>query len=231
VRSFLAADASYWRRGITIALLAALPLLGPFATAGAASQYTSKQLEAYKNYTGKTYWVVGEANKIPAFLSEPSPTAPTFTPALKESFELKEIVADNPSAAYYRAIFASGKEGFIPIVAFMEQLNASFTSRDPDRSATAKAAKVTQDEEKRREWIQSQRWPEHVKRAALAGQPALGMNKKEAAAILGKPKSVVPLKTANLLTGRQEQWIYENGPVLTFSNGLVTRIQPKDANR
>lgn len=230
MRSFPAAEASYSRRVITIALLAALPLLGPFATVCAASQYTSKQLEAYKNYAGKTYWVVGEANKIPPFLSEPSPAAPTFTPALKESFVLKEIIADQPSTPYYRAIFASGKEGFIPIVTFMERMNASFSSVDPDRSAKAKTAKETADEEKRREYIQSQRWPEHVKQAALAGKPALGMNKKEATAVLGKPKSVVPLKSASALMGRQEQWIYENGPVLTFSNGLVTRIQPRDAN-
>ncbi len=216
---------------MAIVVIAVLPFLGSFFDPSAASQYTSKQLDAYKGYTGKTYWVVGEANKIPPFLSAPSPTAPTFTPALKESFEIKDIVADNPSSTYYRAIFASGKEGFIPIVAFMEQVNASFTSVDPDRNARAKAAKETQDEEKRREWIRAQRWPEHVKQAALAKQPALGMNKKEASAVLGKPKSVVPLKSANLLMGRQEQWIYENGPVLTFSDGILTRIQPKDSNR
>jgi hypothetical protein len=228
VRLSLAAEARYSRRVVTIVALAILPFLGSFFDPSAASQYTSKQLEAYNGYTGKTYWVVGEANKIPAFLSAPSPTAPTFTPALNESFEIKDIVADNPSSAYYRAIFVSGKEGFIPIVAFIEQVNASFTSVDPDRNARAKAAKETHDEEKRREWIQSQRWPEHVKQAALAKQPALGMNTREASAILGKPKSVVPLKSANFLMGRQEQWVYENGPVLTFSNGIVTRIQPRE---
>jgi hypothetical protein len=26
--------------------------------------------------------------------------------------------------------------------------------------------------------------------------------------------------------GNQERWFYEGGPVLTFTNGLITRIQP-----
>jgi hypothetical protein len=227
VRSSGRVAASRSRQFATVALTAALALLGPFAQIR-ASEYTSAQLDAYKGYTGKTYWVVGEANKVPPFSSAPSPAAATFTPALKESFVIKDIVATSPSSAYYRAIFAEGKEGFIPIVTFMEQMNASFSSFDPDRTAKAKAAKETSDEEKRRAYIQSQRWPEHVKRAALAKQPALGMNKKEATAVLGKPRSIVPLKSANLLMSRQEQWIYENGPVLTFSNGILTRIQPKE---
>ena len=64
--------------------------------------------------------------------------------------------------------------------------------------------------------------------APLKKQPVIGMSKKEATAVLGKPKTVVQLKTGNsgsALMGKQEQWIYDNGPVLTFSNGLVVRIQ------
>jgi hypothetical protein len=51
------------------------------------------------------------------------------------------------------------------------------------------------------------------------------MNKKEAEAILGKPKSVVRLKRGNELVGKQEQWLYEKGPVLTFTEGVIVRIQ------
>jgi hypothetical protein len=54
------------------------------------------------------------------------------------------------------------------------------------------------------------------------------MSKKEATAVLGKPKSVVQLKTGNsgtALMGKQEQWLYDNGPVITFNNGVIVRIQ------
>ncbi len=174
---------------------------------------------------------MGEENKTPAFQSAPSPSAPSFHPGVKEPFEIKEIVGGTKQvpAYYFRAAFESGKEGFITIGSFLEQLNASFVTVDPDRDLKAKLAKEAAAENKRQAWIRAQSWPEHVKQAALKRQPVLGMNPKEAAAVLGKPKSVVGMNAANLLRGRQEQWIYEDGPVLTFTNGLLTRIQPKEA--
>jgi cytochrome oxidase Cu insertion factor (SCO1/SenC/PrrC family) len=108
-------------------------------------------------------------------------------------------------------------------------LNAAFVTVDPDRDAKAKLAKETETEKKRQEWIRSQRWPEHVKQAALKKQPVLGMSTKEASAVLGKPQRVVGIKNTNLLLGRQEQWTYEGGSVLTFTNGIITRIQPANA--
>jgi hypothetical protein len=210
--------------------IVALPFLFTFSLAFAASQYTPKQLESFGLYVGKTYWVVGEDDKTPAFLSAPSSSAKSFHPAVKDSFEIKEIVGGTAKipAHYYRAAFESGKEGFIPISAFMEHYNGAFVAVDPDREAKAKSAKETGAEKNRRAWIDKQKWPEHVKEAARKKQPVLGMNQKEAHAVLGKPKSTVQLKSASALMGGQEQWIYENGPVLTFTNGILTRIQPKE---
>ena len=212
-------------------VVAALLLFASFAITWGASPYTPKQLEALGRYVGKTYWVAGEENKAPALQSAPSPTAPSFRPAAKESFEITEIVGGTPQIPlyYYKVTFASGKEGFIPIGSFIEEYNGAFVSVDPDRDAKAKLAKETEAEKKRQARIKAQPWPEHVKEAALKKQPVLGMSTKEATAVLGKPKSVVAMKTTTLLLGKQEQWIYENGPVLTFTNGLLTSIQPANA--
>jgi hypothetical protein len=215
---------------LAAALLAAAPLLVASGNGWTASPYTPKQIELYAQYVGKTYWVVEEAG-TPAFHTAPSSAAPSFRPGLKESFEINEIVGGTAQvpAHYYRVTFESGKQGFIPLGSFTHELNAAFVSVDPDRNAKAKLAKETETEKKRQEWIQSQRWPEHVKQAALKKQPVLGMSTKEASAVLGKPQRVVGIKNTNLLLGRQEQWTYAGGSVLTFTNGLVTRIQPADA--
>jgi hypothetical protein len=203
----------------------ALPLLGAPKYVRAEPRYTEKQIQQFSSYIGKTYWITADNNHQPTIFSAPSKDAATLQPAPKESFELKEIVDKTSDTPYYRAAFESGKEGFIPVTAFIEQFNLSFMALDPERDAKAKSVKATAQEEKRREWIRSQKWPEHIKDAALKGQPALGMNKKEAEAVLGKPKSVVRLKRGNELIGRQEQWHYDNGPVLTFNNGVLVRIQ------
>jgi hypothetical protein len=202
-----------------------LPFLVTPENLSAEPRYTEKQIEQFSSYVGKTYWITADKDLKPTFFSAPAKNAKTFEPAAKESFELKEVVEKLSDTPYYRAAFDSGKEGFIPVTAFLQQVNSAFLTVDPDRGAKAKTAKETEQEERRRDWIRQQKWPEHVKDAALKKQPALGMNKKEATAVLGKPKSVVRLKSANELLGRQEQWIYEKGPVLTFDNGIVVKIQ------
>ena len=232
MRSFRAIEAGRFRAAkiLTAALIAAAPYIVALDNGWTASEYTPRQIEVYAWYVGKTYWVVEESG-MPAFHTAPSSSAPSFHPGLKESFEIKEIVGGTAQlpAPYYRVTFDSGKEGFIPVRSLLEQLNAAFASVDPDREAKAKLAKETETEKKRQEWIQSQRWPEHVKQAALKKQPVLGMTMREATAALGKPQRVVSIKSTNLLLGKQEQWTYEGGSVLTFTNGLITRIQPKES--
>lgn len=231
MKSYCAIKAS--RRGaqlIAAALFVAAPFVVALENGWTASQYTPKQIELYAQYVGKTYWVVEEESQTPAFHTAPSSAAPSFRPGLKESFAIDEIVGGTAQipTPYYRVTFESGKQGFIPIGSFTQQLNAAFVSVDPDRAAKAKLAKETEAEKKRQEWIRTRSWPEHVKQAALKKQPVLGMNTIEAKAALGKPQRVVGIKSTNLLLGRQEQWTYEGGSVLTFTNGLITRIQPTE---
>lgn len=207
-----------------VAILATI-FLGTPVSLRAETRYTEKQIEQFSSYLGKTYWITADKSLQPTFFSAPSADAQTFQPALKEGFELKEIVEKHTEKPYYRVTFESGKEGFIPVTSFLQQLNGALLSIDPDRDAKAKTAKETEQEQKRRDWIRQQKWPTHVKDAALKKQPTLGMNKKEVSAVMGKPKSVVRLRSGNQLVGKQEQWIYENGPVLTFSEGIIVRIQ------
>lgn len=212
-------------RFFAAAAIFALPLLSAPQVVRAEPRYTDRQIEQFSSYVGKSYWVSADKAHQPTVYTMPSQNAATFQPGPKESFELKEVVNKTSDTPYYRALFESGKEGFIPVTAFIEQFNLSYMTLDPDRDVKAKSAKAVEQEEKRRDWIRSQKWPEHVKDAALKGQPALGMNKKEAEAVLGKPRSVVRLKRGNEIVGRQEQWHYDNGPVLTFDNGIIVRIQ------
>jgi hypothetical protein len=101
----------------------------------------------------------------------------------------------------------------------------TLVTQDPDRGQKIRAAKAAQEEEKREARIRAQPWPEHVKEAVLKRQAVLGMNMKEAREALGRPTRVVKLKDTNPLMGQQEQWIYEKGSVLTFTNGAISRIQ------
>ena len=223
---------SYFKKVVAVIFFSPLPFLATFSATFAASQYTPKQLEAYGQYVGKTYWIVEHEIKPPAFLSAPASAAPAFNPALKVSFEIKEIVGGTAQTRehYYRVVFDSGKEGFLSLGSFLEHFNASLVTVDPDRDAKAKLAKENEAETKRQAWIRAQRWPEHVKEAALKKQPVLGMSTKEAKAALGDPKRAVLMKNASFLLGAQEQWTYEGGLVLTFTNGLVTRIQTLEKN-
>jgi len=210
---------------LRISALAVLLLALCASPAGASSHYTLTQLEAFDAYTEKTYWITADAEKIPAFRSAPSPSAPSFKPDAKESFKMKEIVGGKGAPYYYRAVFESGKTGFLAINSFLDGLNLTILTVDPDGNRKRKIAKEAEEESQRQAWIRRQPWPEQVKQAALERRPALGMTTSEARAVLGKPKNIFPLQSTNPLLGKQEQWIYENGQALTFTNGLLTRVQ------
>lgn len=200
-------------------------------TGFASSRFTEKQLEALGKYVGKTYWVVAEEDRRARFFSAPSPSATSFLPELKESLQITEMVqgpAQRP-AYYYKARFASGREGFIDVDSFLEELNSTIITVDPERGQKIRSAKEADEEEKRTARIRAQPWPEHVKEAVLKRQAILGMNMREAREALGKPTRVVKVKSATPLMGQQEQWFYESGPVLIFTNGMITRLQPKEA--
>ena len=135
------------------------------------------------------------------------------------------VEGSTQSLYYYKVKFDSGREGYIGVDSFLEGLNITLVTVDPDRGQKVKSAKEAQEEEKRAARIRAQPWPEHVKEAVLKRQAVLGMNMKEAREALGKPTRIVKVRIPNPLLGQQEQWIYNNGPVLTFTNEVVTRIQ------
>jgi hypothetical protein len=208
-------------------LLLLLPAFFFLTTGFASSRFTEKQLEAFGKYVGKTYWVMAEEGKRPLFFSAPSPAATSFLPEPKESFQVTEIVegAMQRPAYYYKVSFASGREGYIDLDSFLGQLNLTLLTVDPDRGQKVRSAKEAEEENKRAARIRAQPWPEHIKEAVLQRKAVLGMAMKEAREALGKPTRVVKVRDASPLMGQQEQWIYQSGPVLTFTNGLITRIQ------
>jgi hypothetical protein len=205
-----------------------IALLLPAFESG-SSQFTEKQLGALAKQVGKTYWVVDGENKTPIFFSAPSPSASPFRIGVKESFQITALVGGSTEKPYYRVRFASGKEGYLSVDSFLEELNSTLVAQDPDKGQKRKSAKEAGEESRREAWIRAQPWPAHVKEAALKRQAILGMNMSEAKAALGKPSRVVKLKHGNPLLGQQEQWVYEGGPVLTFTNGVITRMQPMGA--
>ena len=212
-------------------LLLLLPAFFSLTTGFASSRFTEKQLEAFEKYVGKTYWAVAEEGKRPLFFSTPSPAATSFLPEPKESFQIAEIVegAMQRPAYYYKVSFASGREGYIDLDSFLGQLNLTLLTVDPDRGQKVRSAKEAEEESKRAARIRAQPWPEHIKEAVLQRKAVLGMTVKEAREALGKPTRVVKVRDASPLMGQQEQWIYQSGPVLTFTNGLITRIQAVEA--
>ena len=201
------------------------------AAGSASSRYTEKQLEALRKYVGKTYWAIADDGRRALFFSAPSPAATSFLPEPKESFQIAEMVegATQRPAYYYKVSFASGREGYIDVDSFLEQLNLTLLTVDPDRGQKMRSAKESEGESKRAARIRAQPWPEHIKEAVLQRKAVLGMTVKEAREALGKPTRVVKVRDASPLMGQQEQWIYQSGPVLTFTNGLVTRIQTVEA--
>lgn len=201
------------------------------AAGSASSRYTEKQLEALRKYVGKTYWAIADDGRRALFFSAPSPAATSFLPEPKESFQIAEMVegATQRPAYYYKVSFASGREGYIDVDSFLEQLNLTLLTVDPDRGQKMRSAKESEGESKRAARIRAQPWPEHIKEAVLQRKAVLGMTVKEAREALGKPTRVVKVRDASPLMGQQEQWIYQSGPVLTFTNGLITRIQAVEA--
>jgi hypothetical protein len=208
--------------------LALLAFLIPSITS-AAARVTEKQIEVMRGYVGKTYWIAPEAGNSPSFYVAPSREANAFSAEVKESFQITEMVKGSSDSFYYGVRFASGKQGYINVNTFLDELNSTVVTQDPDSAQKRKATKTTDTEKKREEWIRAQPWPEHVKEAALKKQAVLGMNTAEVKAALGKPDRVVRLKSVGRQTTRQEQWVYRGGSVLTFNDGVLTLIQTAGA--
>ncbi len=206
-------------------ILFLLPVLFQLTTGFASSRFTEKYLEALSKRVGNTYWVIYAESQGPLFFSAPSPSASSFHAGPKESFEMTDMVEGPDQRLYYKVQFASGRDGYISVDSFMQELNSTLATQDPDRNQKKRRSEEAQEESKRVEQIGAQPWPENVKQAAIKRQPALGMTAGEVRIVLGAPKRVTSLTQSRLAVGRQERWIYEPGPVLIFTDGVLTQIQ------
>lgn len=193
--------------------------------APASNHYTDQQLDALATRVGKIYWIVPVKNQTPAFLSNPTANAASFHPQANESFEITELVGRKDKNPYYKVRFNSGKEAFIHPDIFIEELNLSITSVDPQAIDRRRAEEAAEEEKKRIAWIQAQPWSRAVKEAAIKRQVIGGMSTGEVRQILGKPVRVSKVKAGFNVT--EEHWLYADGSSIVFQNGLLSRIEPK----
>lgn len=197
----------------------------PLSTA-LASQYTEKQLDALATRVGKTYWVTSVNNRTPSFLSAPARNASSFHAQPDESFEITELAGQKTNDPYYKVRFASGKEGYMPPEAFLEEFNLTILTVDPQADEKKKAAEAADADKERVQWIQAQPWSKAVKDAALKRQPVPGMNTGEIKKVVGNPSRVTKIQAPQRFS--EEHWFYADGSVLIFQNGLLTRVETKD---
>jgi hypothetical protein len=208
----------YWLDAVLLIFLAVTPVY-------ASNHYTDHQLDALATRVGKIYWIVPVKNQTPAFLSNPTANATSFYPQANESFEITELVGRQEKNPYYKVKFNSGKEGFIHPEVFLEELNLSITSVDPQAIDRKKAAEAAEEEKKRVAWIQAQPWPQTFKEAAIKRKVMPGMSTGEVRQILGKPVRVSKFKAQYNVAG--ENWLYPDGSTVVFHSGLMVRIEPK----
>ena len=202
--------------------------LAPLCAVSASNHYSEKQLEALAERVGKIYWVVSMNDRTPSFLTTPAPNASSFRAQPNESFEITELTGQKAKNPYYKVKFSSGKEGYIRPDAFHEELNVTILTLDPQADEKKKAALAAQEDKKRVDWIKAQPWSQAVKEAALKRQAVPGMNGGEVKRVVGSPTRVSRVQAPQRVA--EEHWIYPDGSVLIFQNGLLTRIEPKDNN-
>jgi hypothetical protein len=207
---------------------AALALLGlcfiDFFPALASHHYTEQQLDALATRVGKIYWIKAASGRSPAFASTPSDNAGLFRMQGNTSFAITELVGREARDPYYKVKFNSGREGYIRPEAFFEELNLSIVSVHPQTGDEQKQAAAAEEEEKRIAWIQAQPWSLAVKEAAIKRQAVPGMSTDEIRKVVGQPARVS--KARRPQAPAEEQWLYADGSVLVFHNGLLMRVEP-----
>jgi len=206
-----------------IALVSILML--PFGTALSSNHYTEKQMEALASRVGKTFWLRPQNEKAPTFLTQPRTGAAPLNLQGKNSFEILELTGQASKDPYYKVMFDSGQVGYIDPRLFHEEFNATILSFDPLAEEKKKAEQQAEEEKKRAAWIQSQPWSQAVKDAALKKQPTPGLNGPEVRRVLGPPTRVS--KTHGPSKVPEERWFYPDGSVLTFHNGLLSKIEKR----
>jgi hypothetical protein len=208
-----------WEKAVGPIVCAILLTVG--VSAARSGYYTDKQMNAFADRVGKTYWIDGRKGNPPAFLVNPASGATTFSPPQNESFEITELVGRGNDDPYYKVRFESGKLGYIRPETFLDQFNLSILSADPLADEKKNAEADSKEEKKRIEWINAQPWSPAVKQAAIKKQPTPGLNTSEVKRVLGPPRRIRKLHSPL----PEEQWFYPDGSVIVFNNGLLSRIE------
>jgi hypothetical protein len=227
VRQFRVNVQYAWRDMFKLISLALAVLLYSDGAAFASNHFTDKQLEALASRVGKTFWIKPANGKTPLFLTAPKPGATTFRTDDDDSFEIVELTGKANKNPYYKVRFESGKVGYIRPEMFHEEFNATIVSIDPRADDKKKTERQAGEEKKRVDWIKSQPWSPAVKDAALRKQPTPGLNGAEVKRVLGPPSRVS--KTRGPIKFPEELWFYPDGSVLTFHNGLLSKIEKREA--
>jgi hypothetical protein len=199
------------------------------STAAASQRYTEKQIAALADRVGTTYWIREVDGRTPSFYVAPDAAAALFQGRAGDSFEIIELVGQKSKNPYYKARFASGREGYFPPEVLLEELNLTLLTTDPLANEKRKAAERAESEKQRTDWIKAQPWPAAVKEAALKGHAVPGMNFDEVKKIAGVPNRVSKLQGRG--TTPEEHWIYPDGKQLVFRNGLLSQIILRDTKK
>ena len=210
----------------TINVVSVLGFLQLGGIAMASHHYTDKQMEAFAERVGKTYWFNPAPGKTATFLTAPSSKAETYQPKPNESFEITELTGQKAKDPYYKVRFDSGQIGYIRPEMFHEELNLTILSVDPLAYKRRKDEQATEEENKRVEWIKAQPWSPAVKEASIRKQPTPGLTSGEIKRVIGAPSRIT--KTRGVTKVSEEHWFYTDGTVLTFRNGLLTRVEKRD---
>lgn len=205
------------------AALCALLGLGLSYPARASHHYTAKQMAALESRVGQTFWSQPVGGKGPSFATAPAANAKAFRIDAVESFQISALVGQAAKNPYYKIKRDNGQEGYISPEQFLEALNLTIVTTDPAAEEKRQQAEAQEADKKRIQWIQAQPWSPAIKDAAIKRQPIPGLTAAEIKNVLGAPSRVTqvrgPIKVA------EEHWLYPNGSVLIFHNGLLSRVE------
>jgi len=207
-------------------------LFAVIAPVQAANQYTAKQLDALAQRVGIVYWINIVEGRTPEFLSAPTKGATSFRPSNNESFEITELTNQPNQEPFYKVKFNSGKVAYLRPEIFIEEFNGTILTADPLAEKKLKAEQQAEEEKQRVAWINAQGWPANVKEAALKKQPVTGLNIDEVRQVMGQPNRIVKndggtgiTRLRGPLRVRTERWIYPDGLILTFQNGILNKVE------
>ncbi len=204
-------------------VLGAWLLLSVVPPLGASHHYTAKQMEALASRVGQTFWSQPIDGKGPSLSVTPTANGKLLRIDSVESLQITELVGQTAKNPYYKIKRENGQEAYISPEQFLEAFNLTIVTTDPAADDKRKLAEAADADKKRIEWIHKQPWSPAIKEAAIKKQAIPGWNTSEVKNVLGAPTRVTKMRGP--IKNAEEQWLYPNGSVLIFINGLLSRVE------